>query len=75
MTLFIYIERASAQSIPDSTGVNKEYSSIEEALKNPENVYRLNLSNQNVRIPDAIWSKFTNLEYLSFKNDHLVPTP
>lgn len=75
MTLFLCIKSANAQSNPDSIGVNKEYSSLEEALKNPENVYRLNLSNQNVRIPDAIWSKFTNLEYLSFKNDHLKQIP
>lgn len=53
----------------------KEYFSIEDALKNPENVFRLNLSNQKVSIPTTVWSKFINLEYLSLKNDHLVDIP
>jgi len=54
----------------------KEYTSIEEALKNPEKVYNLNLSNQNnVVVPKEAWAKFTNLETLSFKNDHLKEIP
>jgi Leucine-rich repeat (LRR) protein len=59
----------------DSSQVIKEYNSIEEALKNPEKVYRLNLSNQKVQIPKEAWSRFVNLEFLSFKNDHLEEIP
>ena len=59
----------------DSSQVIKEYNSIEEALKNPEKVYRLNLSNQKVQVPKDAWSKFVNLEFLSFKNDHLEEIP
>ncbi len=66
---------AIAQTTNDSLETTKEYNSIEEALKNPEKVYRLNLSNQNVMIPKEAWSKFTNLEILSLKNDHLKELP
>ncbi len=59
----------------DSSQVIKEYNSIEEALKNPEKVYRLNLSNQKVQVPKEAWSRFVNLEFLSFKNDHLEEIP
>lgn len=64
-----------AQSISDSLSLEKEFVSLEEALLNPENVYRLNLSNQSVVLSEADWSKFTNLQYLSLKNDHLKLIP
>lgn len=64
-----------AQTDADSTDVNKEFTSLEEALKNPQKVYRLNLSNQAFQIPDSAWLKFTNLQYLSLKNDHLKQIP
>lgn len=59
----------------DSTLITKEYTSLEEALKNPELVYRLNLSNKNSMMPNENWAKFKNLQYLSLKNDHLVVIP
>jgi Leucine-rich repeat (LRR) protein len=52
-----------------------EYNSIEEALKNPEKVYNLNLSNQNFELSNEDWSKFINLEYLTLENDHLKEFP
>ncbi len=64
-----------AQTIIDSSQLIKEYTSIDEALKNPEKVYRLNLSNQKVTIPSEVWAKFTHLEFLSFKNDYLKEIP
>ncbi len=76
--LFVFIfsfTNAKAQSTVDSTQLKKEFFSLEEALKSPENVYRLNLSNQNVQVSDSIWTKFINLEYLSLKNDHLKEIP
>jgi Leucine-rich repeat (LRR) protein len=53
----------------------KEYTSISEALKEPEKVFRLNLSNQNINISNENWSKFINLEYLNLKGDHLKEIP
>jgi Leucine-rich repeat (LRR) protein len=71
---FLFIN-AKGQSSIDSLQLNKEFINLEEALKNPENVYRLNLSEQEIEIADTIWSKFTNLQYLSLKNDHLKQIP
>jgi Leucine-rich repeat (LRR) protein len=71
--LIILCNIGTAQT--DSSIVNKEYRSIEEALKNPDQVYRLDLSNQNIFVPNDVWSKFINLEYLSLKNDHLKELP
>jgi Leucine-rich repeat (LRR) protein len=66
----------NAQVSTDSSIIKKEYSNLEEALKAPEKVYRLNLNNQKFKMPsDSIWSKFINLEYLSLKNDHLKKIP
>ena len=74
--VFIFITKnTTAQSTLDSIQFNKEFTSLSEALKNPENVYRLNLSNQKLEFSDTIWSKFTNLKYLSLKNDHLENIP
>ncbi|MDZ7605279.1 MAG: leucine-rich repeat domain-containing protein [Cyclobacteriaceae bacterium] len=70
-----FIQSLRAQSTADSIQMKKEIVSLEEALNNPEKVYRLNLSNQNIQIPDTIWSKFTNLQFLSLKNDHLKQIP
>jgi Leucine-rich repeat (LRR) protein len=69
------ITNLNAQSTLDSLQLNKEYTSLDEALKNPEKVYRLDLSNQKLQFSDSIWSQFTNLQYLSFKNDHLKEIP
>jgi Leucine-rich repeat (LRR) protein len=76
-TLFLLIvsQITLGQTTIDSDKIKKEYTSLEEALKNPEKVYNLNLSNQNVTIPKDAWSKFVNLEVLSFKNDHLKEIP
>jgi Leucine-rich repeat (LRR) protein len=75
LVVSFFIQNVQAQSIVDSLQRNKEYSSLEEALKNPEKVYRLNLSNQKFKLIDADWAKFTNLEYLSLKDDHLKEIP
>lgn len=60
----------------DTSNLQKEYNNLEEALKNPARVIRLNLSNQKIKfIADSTWAKFSNLEYLSLKNDHLKEVP
>ena len=49
---------------------------MEEALKNPNEVFRLDLSNQllnNTQL-EAL-TKFKNLRFLSLKNDHLKEVP
>lgn len=69
---------AKAQEDPlDSIQSEKVFVDLDEALKNPERVYKLDLSNQTLKLslPDTIWSNFTNLQYLSLKNDHLKQLP
>lgn len=73
-TLLVYPNQLLGQSA-DSAVVNKEYTNLADALKTPEQVYRLNLSNQNFeRFPSEI-AKFRNLQYLSLRNDHLKAVP
>jgi len=68
--------KVNAQTAVDSSMIKKEYLNFEAALKTPEKVYRLNLSNQIFKMPsDSIWARFVNLEYLSLKNDHLTNLP
>jgi len=59
----------------DFSQETKTYTSIEEALRNPETVRKLDLSNQKIDFPEGFWSKFKNLEYLSLKNDGLTFLP
>ena len=68
-------QNVKSQSALDSTQLNKELFSLDEALKSPDKVYRLNLSNQKLELSDTILSKFTNLQYLSLENDHLTQVP
>jgi Leucine-rich repeat (LRR) protein len=76
LVIFAFVFHTSkAQSDLDSTLVVEEFFNLEEALKNPESVYRLDLSNQSLQIPDNIWVNFPNLTYLSLKNDHLKELP
>jgi Leucine-rich repeat (LRR) protein len=51
---------------------NYEYTDLNEALKNPDKVYRLNLSNQQFKEFPAGILKFKNLEYLNLRNDGLA---
>ncbi|SHG09837.1 hypothetical protein SAMN05444396_104305 [Flavobacterium segetis] len=54
---------------------NKEFTNINEAMKKPEMVYILNLSNQDVNALEIEWSKFINIEYLNLRNDGLNIIP
>ena len=66
--------RLIGQSV-DSVGIDKEFTQVEEAVKVPERVYRLNLSNQSFKkFPEGL-SKFINLQYLSLRNDYLKEVP
>ncbi|MCZ8198230.1 MAG: leucine-rich repeat domain-containing protein [Flavobacterium sp.] len=53
----------------------KEFTTLNDALKSPEKVFRLNLSNQDISISSEQWLRFINLEYLNLKNDHLKEIP
>lgn len=76
LLLFTFLfQSVQAQTSPDSSIMKKEFDNLDDALKNPQNVLRLNLSNQKFQIPDSIWLKFVNLQYLSLKNDHLKKLP
>ena len=50
----------------DQTSFN--FTSLSEALKNPERVRSLDLSNQEIDFPPNVFARFVNLEYLSLKN-------
>ncbi|TAH04801.1 MAG: leucine-rich repeat domain-containing protein [Sphingobacteriales bacterium] len=73
LNCFVFTELSAQVNI--DAEVKKEFKDLSEALKNPAQVYRLNLSNQKVSIPDSVWEKFSNLEYLSLRNDHLKAIP
>ena len=45
--------------------VEKEYTSLNDALKNPDAVTRLNLSNQTLEQNFEFLTKFKNLKYLN----------
>ena len=73
LSLFFNLNLVSSQEMKVKN--EKEFTNVEDALKNPAKVVRLNLSNQVFKLSDADWSKFINLEYLSLKNDHLTEIP
>lgn len=71
-----FFQSLSGQTSKDFLNQKEEFTNIEEALKAPDKVYRLNLTEKQVEfIPDSMWDKFQNLEYLSLKNDHLREIP
>jgi Leucine-rich repeat (LRR) protein len=53
----------------------KVYTNIEEALKEPSKVHRLNLANQKNHDYFKYLSKFKNLEYLNLRNTDLDVVP
>ncbi len=54
--------------------LQKEYTRLEDALKEPEKVTRLNLQNQDILRFEEI-TKFKNLQYLNLRNTHLSSVP
>lgn len=67
------INSLSAQSNP--VAETKRFVSLGEALLSPKEVISLDLSNQKISLDDIDWSVFSNLEYLSLKNDNLTVVP
>lgn len=73
LVLLLFVSKTYSQETDSNTV--RVITSLEEALKNPSSVTKLNLSNQNITFEPNIFSKFENLEYLSLKNDHLKYLP
>jgi Leucine-rich repeat (LRR) protein len=71
----VCVQIVSSQYKKDPNQNKKVYTSLEEALKSPEKVFNLNLSDQNIVIPKDVWDKFINLEVLNLKNDHFSEIP
>jgi Leucine-rich repeat (LRR) protein len=72
ITMFVFQTNQLHSQTLDSLKNYKEYTKLEEALKEPDKVFRLNLNNQSfTEFPKGL-SKFSNLEYLSLRNDHLT---
>ena len=74
--LFSLIAFTSTAQNSDTAIYIKNFTNLEEALKNPNEVFRLDLSNQllnNTQL-EAL-TKFKNLRFLSLKNDHLKEVP
>lgn len=65
----------SNSSLGQNNDKEKEFTTLNEALKSPEKVFRLNLSNQDITISNEQWSRFINLEYLNLNGDHLKELP
>jgi Leucine-rich repeat (LRR) protein len=66
--LAVMPQKAKAQAVV------KEYTTLEEALKEPEKVFRLNLQNQSLHHLEE-FAKFKNLQYLNLRNTHLSSVP
>lgn len=73
--LAVCIQNETVAQSPESLLINKEYNQWEEAMKAPEKVYRLNLSNQDISAFQREFPKFINLRYLSLRNDRLNGLP
>ena len=65
----------SNSSFGQNNEKEKEFTTLNDALKSPEKVFRLNLSNQDISISSEQWLRFINLEYLNLMNDHLKEIP
>ncbi len=73
--LLMNIHIFSQQSDTLRLAYQKEYTSLDEALKNPEQVYSLNLQDKHVgTLPPEI-SRLTHLRYLKLRNNDLKELP
>lgn len=62
---------AQVENVPSTN----KFSNLNDALLTPENVISLDLGNQDLILEGIKWEVFTNLEYLSLKNDNLTIIP
>lgn len=70
----LFTTKLTAQTTHLNKGV-KEYTKLADALKEPEKVLRLNLSNQVTNNSLAGLAKLINLQYLSLRNNRLTIVP
>ena len=73
LVMLAVLFNVSGQSIGEPRKM--EFTTLDEALKNPEKVIRLKLNSQTEVNAIADWSKFYNLEYLTLENDGLSEIP
>lgn len=73
--LYAQIKTDSSVVKNDTETQLKKFMRLEDALKNPQIVLELDLSDQQLQVPDSIWTLFTNLKHLSLRNDHLKVIP
>ncbi|WP_298392789.1 leucine-rich repeat domain-containing protein [Flavobacterium sp.] len=62
-------------SFAQNNETEKDFTSLTEALKNPEKVFRMKVTTQEINLSDEQWSRFVNLEYLNLNGDHLKEIP
>lgn len=72
---FAVVLNLNAQTNTDDGVRSGTFNKLSEALKNPKKVKRLDLTGQEVRLTDDVLKRFTNLEFLSLKDDHLSEVP
>ena len=74
MLLYCITQNVISQDNLDST-FKKNYTTLEEALRVPEAVFKLTIINQELKIKPSDWAKFINLEELDLSGDHLKKIP
>jgi len=75
LSIFLVVGSSYGQSEPEPNMNTRTFTSLKNALKNPEIVTRIDLSNQEVQLTDAVLKQFKNIEFLSLKNDNLQEVP
>jgi hypothetical protein len=75
MKKFIFIYTLLLISFTNFAQKDKTYNSLEEALKNPNNVYRLNLDWKKLGKIDNSIEKLQNLTYLKISSNNLTNFP
>ena len=77
LVLFFGTKTASAQALLDSLSLTQAtiYESLEDALKEPEKVYRLHLKKQKLTVFPMDILKFTNLQELDLSKNKLKDIP
>jgi len=76
LTLCLSVEAQTLQTQLDYLNDMDEFTSIEEAMVNPDSVYRLNLRGKKLkRVPPQVFSSFPNLVDLDLSRNRLKELP
>ena len=71
--LLVITNTSIAQTIVSNDSITEK--NFEIAILHPNDVIRLDLSNQSINFDAIDFSQFKNLEYLSLENEHLKELP